>query len=396
MTGGNNCSAGLLLRLLVVLCLLFWFLASHPRSAIADVVKPALIEITADVAGHARIEIRTSIEALLTGINARYKNTKDAPTSDRYDELRRFKGSKLEERFRLFQEKFLSLVILYADGTRVPLHITRVKIPPPGYTRVPRISLLVLEGPLDRDTRGLKLYYPEKFGDYAVRVRQVDKRAKKFFWSQWQWVRDDQGSQVFSLSNLFTKRPLHEVVWSYMTIGYVHILPKGTDHILFILGLFLFSTRWRPLLWQVTMFTMAHTLTLGLTMAGYINMPERIVEPLIALSIAYVGFENIKNKSQTIGWGRLVMVFGFGLLHGMGFARMLADFGMPPNAFFTALLSFNIGVEMGQLTIIIAAYAMVGYWFGRKPWYRNRIIIPASAVITLIAIYWVIERLEWL
>ncbi len=362
----------------------------------ADVVKPALIEVTADVSGGTRIEVRASIEALLSGINARYKNTKNAPTAAQYDELRKLDGSQLAAKFKPFQSEFLSAISLSADGRKVPLAITRVKIEPAGYTKVPRISLIVLEGPLDRDTKALKFYFPARFADYAVRVRQVDKGAGKYHWSEWQWVRDDLGSQEFSLGDLFTRRPLHKVIWSYMSIGYVHILPKGTDHILFILGLFLFSARWRPLLSQVTMFTLAHTLTLGLTMGGYIQLSERIVEPLIALSIAYVGLENIFNRGKAVGWGRLAMVFGFGLLHGMGFARMLADFGMPPNAFFTALFSFNIGVELGQLTILAGAYVALGYWFGEKPWYRQRVIVPASAIITVVALYWVVERLEWL
>ena len=379
---------------IALLALLLLALPSLTGGARADVVKPTLIEITADVKGETLIEVRASIEALLTGINARYKNTKNAPTAAQYDRLRKLQGDELREAFRPFEKNFLDSITLAADGAKVPLHVKRVKIPEPGYTKVPRISLILLEGPLDRDAKALKFYYPLRFADYAVRVRQVDKEAGKYHWSEWQWVRDDKGSRAFSLADLFTRRPLHQVIWSYMKIGYVHILPKGTDHILFILGLFLFSARLRPLLSQVTMFTLAHTLTLGLTMAGYISLPDRVVEPLIALSIAYVGFENIYNREQKIGWGRLFMVFGFGLLHGMGFARMLADFGMPPNAFFTALFSFNIGVELGQLTIIAAAYALVGYWFGGKPFYRPRIIIPASALITLVALYWVVERLE--
>ncbi|MEE9494102.1 MAG: HupE/UreJ family protein [Gammaproteobacteria bacterium] len=374
-----------------------WMLLSAVSlTAQADIVKPVLIEVTANVEGNAAIEVRASIEALLTGINGRYKNTNDAPNADEYDHLRKLTSEQLREYFNRFEDEFLQAIELLADGRRVPLQVTLLKIPPAGYTKVPRISLIMLEGPLDRDTKILSLYYPIAFADYAVRVRQVDREAGKYHWAEWQWVRDDKGSQDFSLQELFTQRPLHQVIWSYLTIGYEHILPKGTDHILFILGLFLFSTKWRPLLSQVTMFTLAHTLTLGLTMAGYINLSDRIVEPLIALSIAYVGFENIYNRRQLISWGRLVMVFGFGLLHGMGFARMLADFGMPPNAFFTALLSFNVGVELGQVTIIVAAYIAIGYWFGNKTWYRKRIIIPASTIITVIALYWVVERVEFI
>ena len=148
----------------------------------------------------------------------------------------------------------------------------------------------------------------------------------------------------------------------------------------------------RPLLWQVTMFTLAHTLTLGMSMAGLIELPARIVEPLIALSIAYVGYENIVTKE--LRPQRLALIFAFGLLHGMGFASVLADFGMPENAFFTALISFNIGVELGQLAVIALAFLFVGAWFGSKPFYRNAVIIPGSAAITVIGLYWTFERLQ--
>ncbi|MCP4933487.1 MAG: HupE/UreJ family protein [bacterium] len=361
-------------------------------SARADVVKPALIEISADVTGVVRIEVRASIEALLTGINGRYKNTKQSPNGAQYDALRVLSGVQLREKFKPFESSFLGEIFLKADGVRVPLQISSVTIPAPGYTKVPRPSIIILEGPLSRATQKLQFYYPARFGQSAVRVRQVDEKAAKWYWSQWQWIRTDEPSQMFSLSELFTKRPVLEVIWSYIKLGYVHILPKGLDHILFILGLFLFSPNLRPLLWQVTMFTLAHTLTLGLSMAGLFSLPSRIVEPLIAASIAYVGFENIRSKS--LGNARLALVFAFGLLHGLGFASVLADFGMERDAFVTSLISFNMGVEFGQLTILAICFALTGFWFGQKSWYRNFVTIPASLLITLIALYWMVERLE--
>ena len=358
----------------------------------ADVVKPALIEISADVSGVVRIEVRASIEALLTGINARYKNTKQSPNAAQYDALRVLSAGQLREKFNPFESRFLGEIFLKADGVRVPLHIASVTIPAPGYTKVPRPSIIILEGPLDRATQNLQFYYPARFGQSAVRVRQVDEQAAKWHWSQWQWIRTDEPSQMFSLSELFTKRPALAVIWSYIKLGYVHILPKGLDHILFILGLFLFSPKLRPLLWQVTMFTLAHTLTLGLSMAGLFSLPSRLVEPLIAASIAYVGIENMRSKS--LANARLVLVFAFGLLHGLGFASVLADFGMERDAFMTSLISFNVGVEFGQLTILAACFVLVGFWFGQKNWYRKYVTIPASLLITLVALYWMIERLE--
>ena len=367
----------------VVLC------ATNAR---ADVVKPALIEISADVSGVVRIEVRASIEALLTGINARYKNTKQSPNAAQYDALRVLPADQLREKFQPFERRFLAEIFLKADGKRVPLQVRSVTIPAPGYTKVPRPSIILLQGPLARATQQLQFYYPARFGQCAVRVRQVNKQASKWHWSQWQWIRTDEPSQMFSLTELFTKRPLLDVIGSYIKLGYVHILPMGLDHILFILGLFLFSPKLRPLVWQVTMFTLAHTLTLGFSMAGLVSLPARIVEPLIAASIAYVGIENIRNRA--LKNSRLALVFAFGLLHGLGFASVLADFGMERGAFMTSLISFNVGVELGQLTILLACFCLLGFWFGQKAWYRNFVTVPASAVIAIIALYWMIERLE--
>lgn len=179
------------------------------------------------------------------------------------------------------------------------------------------------------------------------------------------------------------------VAWQYLLLGYEHILPRGLDHILFVVGLFLLGRKWRPLLWQVTAFTAAHTLTLALAMNEVISLPSRVVEPLIALSIAYVAIENVFTMKLT-PW-RPAVVFAFGLLHGLGFAGVLSELGLPKGQFATALLSFNAGVEMGQLSVILAAFAVVG-WFRGKEWYRAAIVVPASVAIALTGLYWSVVR----
>jgi hydrogenase/urease accessory protein HupE len=375
------------LRLFQILCLLLGLLGA----AQADIVKPALVEISANTKGEVNIEVRASIEALLTGINARYKNTQDAPTAEEYDELRVLQADRLAIEFEPFKQEFLDQIYLKADDIPVPLEIVDVTIPEPGYTKVPRISVINLRGDIDQSATSLQWYYPASFGDNAVRVRQVDEDNELWHWSEWQWLRKDEASEPFSLEEVFTQRPIAEVVLSYVFIGFEHIVPKGTDHILFIIGIFLLSTRMKPLLWQVTMFTVAHTLTLALSMKGYINLPANIVEPLIALSIAYVGIENI--FAHSLHKSRLVLVFLFGLLHGMGFAGVLAEFGMPPNAFATALISFNVGVELGQIAVIILMYLLVGLWFRAKPWYHQRITVPASLIISVTGLYWTWDRI---
>ncbi|MEO0814020.1 MAG: HupE/UreJ family protein, partial [Myxococcota bacterium] len=158
---------------------------------------------------------------------------------------------------------------------------------------------------------------------------------------------------------------------------------------LFVLGLFLLSPRARPLLWQVSAYTVAHSVTLGLAMAGIWQLPGDIVEPVIAASIVYVAIENLYT-SELNPW-RPVLVLLFGLLHGLGFAGVLGEIGMPTDGFFTALLSFNVGVELGQLAVIAIAFALV-FQIRERPTYRRWVVIPTSAVIALIGFYWTIER----
>jgi hydrogenase/urease accessory protein HupE len=132
-------------------------------------------------------------------------------------------------------------------------------------------------------------------------------------------------------------------------------VPKGFDHVLFVLGIYLLSGRTRSVLWQVSAFTVAHSITLGLSMYGLVTVAPRIVEPLIAVSIAYVAIENIF-LSELKSW-RVALVFAFGLLHGLGFAGALQELGLPRSEFLTALLTFNAGVEAGQLAVIGSAFS---------------------------------------
>ena len=182
-----------------------------------------------------------------------------------------------------------------------------------------------------------------------------------------------------------------DAAFLYVKLGYQHILPLGVDHILFVLSLFLLSPKLKPVLWQATAFTVAHTVTLGLSMYHVINPPAKIVEPLIALSILYVAMENI--ISPKLRTARIGIVFLFGLVHGMGFANALGQLGLPQNSYLTSLLMFNVGVELGQLTVILTAYLLLAKWFGNKPYYRNAIVIPLSVLIAVIAAFWTVQRI---
>ena len=196
-------------------------------------------------------------------------------------------------------------------------------------------------------------------------------------------------SPAFSLTGAGGPEGGWETARRYLVLGFRHILPLGIDHILFVLGLYLASTRWRPLLIQVSAFTIAHTATLALSIYGVVSLPARIVEPLIALSIAWIAIENLLTREMK-PW-RPFVVFAFGLLHGLGFAGVLTELGLPRERFVHALISFNVGVELGQLAVIVAAFVAVG-WARERGWYRRGIVVPASILIGAIGLYWTVER----
>ena len=161
---------------------------------------------------------------------------------------------------------------------------------------------------------------------------------------------------------------------------------------LFVLGIFLLSRRaaLRPVAGQ-----RVHRRAFDHAGAEHVRhrrrCRRRIVEPLIALSIAYVAIENIF-LSELKPW-RVALVFAFGLLHGMGFAGALKELGLPRSEFVTALVTFNVGVEAGQLAVIGTAFALVGWSCASRTWYRSRVVVPASMLIACTAVYWTLQRL---
>jgi HupE / UreJ protein len=205
-----------------------------------------------------------------------------------------------------------------------------------------------------------------------------------------QWLQGPEESTPFPLAAHVVPPSRLAIVRQYLGLGFTHILPLGLDHILFVLGLFLLSERLKPLLLQVSAFTVAHTLTLALSIYGVISLPSRVVEPLIALSIVYVAVENV--VAPALRPWRVALVFGFGLLHGLGFAGVLSELGLPRAQFLPAVLSFNVGVELGQLAVIGLAFLALGLPWRHAAWYRQRIVVPASLAIAGVGLYWSIER----
>jgi hypothetical protein len=278
---------------------------------------------------------------------------------------------------------FLDRVGVWFDGTRSAARFEYR--PAAAFSDLAQApSIVRLTGTVPVGAREFSVANGLALGAYALNVRVGDGELQTV------WTGGMERTAPVSLVEARRPPTWREVALQYFLLGYTHILPKGTDHILFVVGIFLLSARWRSILLQVSTFTIAHSITLGLTMYGVVSLPAKAVEPLIALSIAYVAVENLFT-TELKPW-RLALVFSFGLLHGMGFAGILRDLGLPRSQFLTALLTFNGGVEAGQLSVIAASAAAVAYWRSDTSAYRHFVVLPASVVIASIGLFWTIQR----
>lgn len=327
--------------------------------------------------------LRLNLEAFVAGVDLDgLADTDEAEGAADYDDLRALAPSELTSRFTGFAPGWLAELQVQAQGMVVPLAVSRLNVPEAGDITLPRFSTLALEGPLPGGARELTLTWPDGSGDLVLRQQGVEAPFTGY-------LTGGETSQPIVFDGGGARSGMGTFL-DYIPVGFDHILPKGLDHILFVLGLFFLSLRLGALLWQISAFTLAHTVTLALGALGWVVVPGAVVEPLIAASIVFVAVENI--LAQGLKPWRPFVVFCFGLLHGLGFASVLEDFGLPEGQLVPALLGFNLGVEIGQLTVIAIAFLAVGAWFGRKPWYRARITVPASCVIAIVGGWWVIER----
>jgi hydrogenase/urease accessory protein HupE len=372
--------------MLVMLSL--WPLA---QSADAHQLRPAIVNLEFTQNSSVKVHIQTNIESLIAGIDSSHDDTDDSPQTELYNQLRALSSEQLTREFKLLEESIISQLNLAFDGVKSDLSLVRLDIPVIGNLDKSRLSdlhlLAFIPNPSDSDKPQVTWQYPKKFGNNVAHFYYDQTPQEKTS----HWLTDGVMSPPFELNAAYTPKPFTQVATEYTVLGFEHIVPKGIDHILFVLGLFLLSVKLRPLLLQVTAFTLAHSITLGLTIYGVISLSPSVVEPLIALSIVAVGIENMFVKTVKIR--RVVVVFLFGLLHGMGFAGVLSQLGLPESDFATALVFFNIGVEAGQLFVIAVAFLCVFWLLKKQQLYRQWVIIPVSALISLIGLYWTYERL---
>ncbi len=363
---------------------ILFFLSSSINS---HEIKPVIVDLIIDK-GHASIDFKINAEQILAGVDAsKYQDTNDDPQAELYDQYRKKNEEDLrqdiQQNWSLFQDQIIFNELNETSSLNLIDLMTDQDVDP----EYPRDTDLKTEVSLDQNK--FTIQFATKIGPVVIRQFEDISKENIIFST---YLQPGEVSAELSPQSEIT---ISQTIIEYIILGIEHIVPKGLDHILFIFGIFFFAIKLKTLLWQVTMFTLAHSLTLILASLKMVFIPATIIEPLIALSIGYVAFENIFQKQDKIRSRtnaiRYIFIFFFGLIHGLGFAFVLEDIGLPRGLLILSLLSFNIGVEIAQIGLVVLAFVMM-FYPSKKLWYRKAIQIPCSLVIGLIGVYWFFER----
>lgn len=347
----------------------------------AHEISPSILDLSIS-SNVVQLKIRLSAEAILADVNlSETDNTNFSQNSLKYDQLRSLNPEEIKNYFYNRWSELAPLIQVNQSGRALELNFSELSVPDIGNLELTRISHLYIEAEL-KNKDPISFSWDPKFGPVVVRQMGVQNGITQFLQNG-----DKSDLIYFNSAVQYSKLAAFS---DYIPVGFEHIIPKGWDHIIFVLGLFFFSTKLRPLVWQISAFTVAHTFTLALGSIGYIKIIPEIIEPLIALSIVFIAVENL--FFDRLSKWRPIVIFIFGLLHGLGFASVLGEFGLPDGFFIAALLGFNLGVEIGQLTVVLLAFITLGYWFNKKDYYQTYIANPISIIIGLVGAYWFIER----
>ncbi len=317
-----------------------------------------------------------------------------------FDYLSMLNGSEedLGAALRAANDRFQAEFLLLVDGQQARFEVEQS----PSVEAVRRWKLdhagvlatcalpIVVRAKISKNARAIELKFPKLLGKTVVTVRRPGLGLVRLPLMAGEISPEiDVGGQ--GKGDAAEPMSAMNVAWRYARFGFEHILPEGLDHCLFVVGLFLLCPRWKPVLLQISAFTVAHTATLTLTSLNIVGLSASIVEPAIAGSIAFIAIENLFTKDITRS--RYVIAFLFGLVHGMGVATAFKAVGFPTGQLVMSLASFTVGVEAGHVTVLAAAILILGWWRD-KPWYRKRVAIPLSIVIAVIALFWVVQRLS--
>ena len=369
----------LLINAVLLIKVLFFTLASNAHS---HEVSPAVAAILQNQ-DSIQLEIRLNLEALLSDIDlSNISNTDQADQTEEYDFYRGRSVTELKSDFSKIWPSLANEIKVKQDDVFAVLKLEKIMVEEQENFDYPRFSILTITTNI-KPLKPFNFQWSKSFGEIVIRE---EGEGNVFT----QYLEAGVVSDEILLSQQ-SKQRFSDIFIDYIPVGFTHILPKGLDHILFVIGMFFLSTKLSSLFWQITLFTLAHSVTLAMASLGVIKISASIVEPLIAASIVYLAIENFYSNALTIR--RSIVILCFGLLHGLGFASVLADFGLPIHHFIPALIGFNVGVELGQILIILILFSAISYWFKKKTWYRKLIALPFSFVIGLVGLFWFFERI---
>ena len=366
---------------------IFIFMLFFIKSSYAHELRPAIANLNIyekDNIINANLSIQLNLEAIIAGIETNHSNTKESKKSKEYQDLREMNPAILLSEFNSKIKNFNNKINLISRNSNLKLTLINTIIPQVGNTGIIR-DTIVNFNIQNINEEEFQFSWDKNLGSIILRVNSIQNEPLYT-----ELIEDGKKSKWFGINNK-TEVELSQNIKEYILLGFKHIIPKGLDHILFVLGLFLLSPKMKPLVLQVSIFTLAHTITLFFGALKIIIIPAIIIEPIIALSICFIAIENLftENVKRT----RPYIIFIFGLLHGLGFAGVLNEIGVSTNLLISSLVSFNVGVELGQICVIILSYILIALLFQKKIWYRNRVTKPISIIIASIGFYWFFERL---
>ena len=358
--------------------------------SISHEIKPSIADFTYDE-NFLNIKIRLNAELILSNIDAsKISNTNSSSLSDIYDKLRVLNTIELENLFKSSWQEISTNIDIKINNETKKINLINIEVEDIKNFEISRDTHIYLQVLLNNNSEYFTFSWIKKYGPIILRENSNHKLEDELFT---EYLQSGIESNQFSFNEKNFKNRLNSFI-KFFVLGVQHIIPKGLDHILFIFGLFLFSSSLKKLITQITIFTIAHSITLIFVSLSLMKINPQIVEPIIALSIVYVGIENIF-KNYVKEYLRYVVILFFGLLHGLGFALVLSDIGYRSTDLFINLISFNIGIEVAQISIVLVLYLLVALNFAKNKNYRMFFQVPSSILISSIGLYWFFERINF-
>ncbi len=374
---------------LYLFLILVCFLNLFSTSSISHEIKPSIADFTYDE-NYLNFKIRLNAELILSNIDAStVSNTDSSSKSEIYDKFRILSKKDLEQMFQNSWIEISSNIDIKINNKTKKITLIKTEVEDIKNFEISRDTHVYLKVLLDKNSEQFTFRWIKNYGPIILRENNNNKLEDELVT---EYLQSGIESNQFSFKENISSKTFNSFT-KFFILGVQHIIPKGLDHILFIFGLFLFSSSINKLIKQITIFTIAHSITLIFVSLSLIKINPQIVEPIIALSIVYVGFENIF-KNYIKEYSRYILILFFGLLHGLGFALVLSDIGYKGSKLFLNLVSFNIGIEAAQILLILFLYLLVGIKFSKYRYYRITFQIPSSILIASIGLYWFFERIN--